>query len=57
MAVLVNFKICDNAKECVGIAVCPTGALSYDDDKNTIVIDNEKCIFVDAVRMNVLLAQ
>lgn len=44
MAVLVNFKICDNAKECGGIAICPTGALSYDDNKNTIVIDNEKCI-------------
>jgi Fe-S-cluster-containing hydrogenase component 2 len=44
MAVLVNFKICDNAKECGGVAVCPTGALSYDDKKNTIVIDNEKCI-------------
>lgn len=44
MAVLVNFKICDNAKECGGIAVCPTGALSYDDEKQTIVIDNDKCI-------------
>lgn len=44
MAVLVNFKICDNAKECGGIAVCPTGALAYDEEKNTIVIDNEKCI-------------
>lgn len=44
MAVLVNFKICDNAKECGGIAVCPTGALSYDDEKGAIVIDNEKCI-------------
>lgn len=44
MAVLVNFKICDNAKECGGIAVCPTGALSYNDEENTIVIDNEKCI-------------
>lgn len=44
MAVLINFKICDNAKECGGIAVCPTGALSYDDEKETIVIDNEKCI-------------
>lgn len=44
MAVLVNFKICDNAKECGGVAVCPTGALSYDDDKETIVIDNDKCI-------------
>ena len=44
MSVLVNFKICDNAKECGGIAVCPTGALSYDDEKETIIIDNEKCI-------------
>lgn len=44
MAVLVNFKICDNAKECGGVAVCPTGAFSYDDEKETIVIDNDKCI-------------
>lgn len=44
MPVLINFKICDNAKECGGIAVCPTKALSYDEDKNTIVIDNNKCI-------------
>lgn len=44
MAVQVNFKICDNAKECGGVAVCPTGAFSYDDEKDTIVIDNDKCI-------------
>ncbi len=44
MSVLVNFKICDNAKECGGIAVCPTKALSYDEKKGTIVIDNNKCI-------------
>lgn len=44
MAVLVNFKICDNAKECGGVAVCPTGAFSYDEEKQTIVIDNDKCI-------------
>jgi len=44
MAVLINFKICDNAKECGGIAICPTGALSYDDEKESIVIDNDKCI-------------
>ena len=44
MAVFVNFKICDNAKECGGVAVCPTGAFTYDDEKETIVIDNEKCI-------------
>lgn len=44
MSVLVNFKICDNAKECGGVAVCPTGAFSYDEEKDTIVIDNDKCI-------------
>ncbi len=44
MAVLVNFKICDNAKECGGIAVCPTGALSWNEEKESIQIDNEKCI-------------
>jgi len=44
MSVLINFKICDNSNECGGIAVCPTKALSYDDEKQTIVIDNDKCI-------------
>jgi len=44
MAVLVNFKICDNAKECSGIEVCPTQALSWDEKEETIVIDNNKCI-------------
>lgn len=44
MAVLVNFKICDNAKECGGIAVCPTGALSWNEEKEKIEIDNDKCI-------------
>lgn len=44
MSVLINFKICDNAKECGGIEVCPTGALSWDEENETIKIDNEKCI-------------
>ena len=44
MAVLRNYKICDNAKECGGIAVCPTGALSWNEEKETIEIDNDKCI-------------
>ena len=44
MSVLINFKICDNTPECSGIAVCPTGALSYDEAKKTINIDNTKCI-------------
>lgn len=44
MAVLINFKICDNAKECSGIEACPTGALSWNSQKETIEIDNDKCI-------------
>lgn len=43
MAVLINFKICDNAEECNGVAVCKTGALSWDNDANSIRIDNDKC--------------
>lgn len=44
MAVLINFKICDNAEECGGIEVCPSGALSWDKKKKTIKIDNAKCV-------------
>ncbi|MGV8151595.1 MAG: 4Fe-4S dicluster domain-containing protein [Candidatus Nanoarchaeia archaeon] len=44
MSVIINFKICDNAKECSGIAVCATGALSWDENDKTIRIDNSKCI-------------
>jgi len=44
MPVLINFKICDNARECGGIEVCPTKALYWDEKKKTIVIDNSKCI-------------
>lgn len=44
MSVLINFKICDNAKECGGVAICPTGAITFDEGKETLVIDNSKCI-------------
>ena len=44
MPVLINFKICDNAKECNGVSVCPTGALSWDAKKESIVINNDVCI-------------
>jgi NAD-dependent dihydropyrimidine dehydrogenase PreA subunit len=43
MSVLINFKICDNAKECNGVAVCPTGALTWNEKKKTIQVDNGKC--------------
>ena len=44
MSVLINFKICDNAKECGGVAICPTGALLWNEKKKGIIIDNKKCI-------------
>ncbi len=44
MAVLINFKICDNAEECDGIRVCPTGALYWNKKGKSIGIDNHKCI-------------
>lgn len=44
MAVLVNYKICDNAEECGGIAVCSTGALFWDAEEKMIKTDNNLCI-------------
>lgn len=44
MAVLINFKICDNDKACNGMSVCPNGVFSWDDEKHTLLIDNTKCI-------------
>jgi ferredoxin len=44
MTVLINFKICDNSKDCNGIAVCPTHAIVWDEKNKAIKIDNSKCI-------------
>lgn len=44
MAVLINFKICDNSKDCSGIEVCPTGAFHWDEKKKTITVNNKNCI-------------
>lgn len=43
MPVLINFKICDNSKDCSGIEVCPTGAFHWDEKKKTIAVDSSKC--------------
>lgn len=43
MAVLVNFKICDNDKACSGMSACPNGVFKWDDKNNTLVIDNDRC--------------
>ena len=44
MSVLINWKICDNSKDCSGIAACPVKALFWDKEKREIGIDNSKCI-------------
>lgn len=44
MKALINFKICDNSIECSGIEVCPTKAMYFDNNLNTIVVDEDKCI-------------
>jgi ferredoxin len=43
MPVLINFKICDNSSECSGIPVCPVKAITWNDKKKTLEIDNKKC--------------
>ena len=43
MAILINFKICDNAPECLAPPVFPTGAIIWNDEKKTLEIDNSKC--------------
>ena len=44
MPVAINFKICDNASDCSGRAACPVGAISWDDNRKTLEINNDKCI-------------
>lgn len=43
MSVLINSKICDNAKECGGIEACKFGAIFWDKEKGKISVDNSKC--------------
>lgn len=43
MSVLINFKICDNAKECGGIAACPNDVLYWSEKDKSIKIDNDCC--------------
>lgn len=41
--VVINYSMCDNAPECSGIAVCPTGALYFDEEKNKIAFNADLC--------------
>ena len=58
MSILINWKICDNAKECSGIEICPTKALFWDEENKKIIIDNSKCIncgkCVEACKVNAI---
>jgi len=51
MAIKFNFNVCDNSPECSGKAVCPTGAIYWDElgdnalgEKGILCVDNAKCI-------------
>lgn len=51
MSVRFNFNMCDNSPECSGLAVCPTGAIYWDENrlnalggKGTLCVDDKKCI-------------
>jgi Fe-S-cluster-containing hydrogenase component 2 len=46
-----NFNICDNSPECSGRAVCPTGAIFWDEiginafgEKGVLCVEDNKCI-------------
>lgn len=41
MKALINPKICDNAPECSGIAICPIKAMSFDETLNQVVVSDE----------------
>jgi NAD-dependent dihydropyrimidine dehydrogenase PreA subunit len=43
MPVLINFKICDNAEDCNGLAACPFHAITWNDEDKTLEINNENC--------------
>lgn len=44
MPIVFNFKICDNAPECNGIPACPVKAIIWNAKKQTLEVDNKKCI-------------
>lgn len=44
MSVFINFKICDNSRDCSGITACPVKAFFWDEKKKTIAVDEKKCI-------------
>jgi len=43
MKIIINHNLCDEAVECGGIEVCPTGAFYYDYKRKRVAIDESKC--------------
>jgi NAD-dependent dihydropyrimidine dehydrogenase PreA subunit len=43
MPIIINHNLCDEAPECGGIEVCPTGAFYYDKKRKRVAIDHSKC--------------
>lgn len=41
--IIINHNLCDEAPECGGIEVCPTGAFYYDKKRKRVAIDESKC--------------
>ena len=42
--VVINYNICDNAKECSGIEACPTGAMFWNEEEGKIDYRAGDCI-------------
>ncbi len=43
MPIIINHNLCDEAQECGGIEVCPTGAFYFDKKKGKVAVDKSKC--------------
>ena len=43
MPVIINYKMCDNAKECGGVEVCPNRAIFWNIEEQKLKTDNSKC--------------
>lgn len=43
--IIINKKICDRSPECLGIAICPNQALTYNKKKKVVVWNKNKCTF------------
>ena len=43
--IIINQKICDKSPDCGGIAVCPSGALFFNQDSQAVEWNQDKCVF------------